>query len=178
MTAPPSISCVSDVYTPGITLGARVTGDWTRALNKYAQEKRCLDSKVSSTQVQVMLDGPYGGCSLDLGHYETVLLFAGGSGVTFTLGMLDDIVGRCVRLGRPNGERTRRIEFAWCVKSFGKYNLPIADLFHYYIKLISRTRYYRVVCPCLDGTRSKNRFFRRLINATLIAYLSLCHLPV
>ncbi|KAF7761640.1 hypothetical protein Agabi119p4_9632 [Agaricus bisporus var. burnettii] len=119
MTAPPSISCVSDVYTPGITLGARVTGDWTRALNKYAQEKRCLDSKASSTQVQVMLDGPYGGCSLDLGRYETVLLFAGGSGVTFTLGMLDDIVGRCVRLGRPNGERTRRIEFAWCVKSFG-----------------------------------------------------------
>lgn len=71
------------------------------------------------TQVQVMVDGPYGGCSVDLGEYETVLLIAGGAGATFTLGMLDDIVGRCVRLGRPNGEQTRRIEFAWCVKSFG-----------------------------------------------------------
>jgi len=65
------------------------------------------------------VDGPYGGCGLDLGRYETALLFAGGAGATFTLGLLDDIVGRCVRLGRPNGERTRRIEFAWCVKSFG-----------------------------------------------------------
>jgi hypothetical protein len=29
--------------------------------------------------VQVMLDGPYGGCSIDLGRYESVLLVAGGS---------------------------------------------------------------------------------------------------
>lgn len=67
-----------------------------------------------------MIDGPYGGCALDLGQYETVLLFSGGAGATFTLGLLDDIVGRCVKLGRPNSEKTRRIEFAWCIKSFGK----------------------------------------------------------
>jgi hypothetical protein len=48
-----------------------------------------------------------------------VLLFAGGSGATFTLGLLDDLVGRIAKLGRPNGERTTRIEFAWCVRSFG-----------------------------------------------------------
>jgi ferric-chelate reductase len=69
--------------------------------------------------VQVMLDGPYGGCSVDLGRFETVLLIAGGSGATFTLGLLDDIVGRCVKLGRRGGERTQRIEFAWCIRSFG-----------------------------------------------------------
>ncbi|KAG1787191.1 uncharacterized protein HD556DRAFT_1410626, partial [Suillus plorans] len=50
-----------------------------------------------------MLDGPYGGSSVDL--------VSGGSGVTFTLGLLDDIVGRCVKLGRSQEERTRRIEF-------------------------------------------------------------------
>jgi predicted ferric reductase len=71
--------------------------------------------------VQVMVDGPYGGCSVDLGQYETAILFAGGAGITFTLGLLDDIVGRCVRKGRENGERTRRIEFSWCVRSFGKF---------------------------------------------------------
>ena len=70
-------------------------------------------------RVMVMIDGPYGGLSFDLGQYEHVLLFAGGAGITFTMGVLDDIVGRIIRLKRRNGERTRRIEFAWCVKSFG-----------------------------------------------------------
>ena len=71
-------------------------------------------------RVMVMIDGPYGGLSFDLGRYENVLLFAGGAGVTFTMGVLDDIIGRVVRLKRRDGERTRRIEFAWCVKSFGE----------------------------------------------------------
>jgi len=72
--------------------------------------------------VQVMLDGPYGGSSVDLGDFKSVFLVAGGSGITFTLGMLDDVVGRCVKLGRQGGERTRRIEFAWCIKSYACMN--------------------------------------------------------
>ena len=128
----------------GITLGARVSGDWTRALNEHAYkeaeeikdlmipEKQNTDkekkleqddgtTKYPEVPVQVMLDGPYGGCSVDLGDYESVLLFAGGAGATFTIGLLDDIVGRCVRQKRFRGEKTRRIEFAWCVRSFGMY---------------------------------------------------------
>lgn len=69
--------------------------------------------------VRVMLDGPYGGCAIDLGACECVLLVSGGSGVTFALGLLDDLVGRCVKLGRRNGEVTTRVEFAWCIRSFG-----------------------------------------------------------
>ncbi|KAG1847157.1 iron reductase [Suillus subalutaceus] len=98
---------------------------WTRALNNYTrkeQERLQIDKSESDSAafVQVMLDGPYGGSSVDLGLYESVLLIAGGSGVTFTLGLLDDIVGRCVKLGRSQGERTRRIEFTWCIRSFGQ----------------------------------------------------------
>jgi hypothetical protein len=70
--------------------------------------------------VHVMIDGPYGGCGLDLGEYENVLLVAGGVGVTFTLGLLDDLVGRVVRHERGRSERTRRVEFAWIISSFGK----------------------------------------------------------
>jgi NAD(P)H-flavin reductase len=93
-------------------------------LNLYAQQakEQDIDEKTvigHGAQVQVMIDGPYGGCSVDLGDFESVLLVAGGSGATFTLGLLDDIVGRCTKLGRRGGERTRRIEFAWCVRSFG-----------------------------------------------------------
>jgi len=67
----------------------------------------------------VMLDGPYGGPSIDCAEYESVLFIAGGSGVTFTLSLLDDLVGRIARLGRQGNERTKRIEFAWCIRSFG-----------------------------------------------------------
>ncbi|KAF9523693.1 iron reductase [Crepidotus variabilis] len=146
-TASPETTCITS-FPPGISFGARAVGDWTKALNQYAhqtaEEIRTLEmkskvavpiddpeilqnEKVTTQQlptpdipVQVMIDGPYGGCSVDLGGYESVLLLAGGSGATFTLGLLDDIVGRCVRNGRRNGERTRRIEFVWCIRSFGQ----------------------------------------------------------
>lgn len=123
LSAPPSHSCLS---SPGFLLAARSDGDWTQALNNYTRkEQERLQIKENSecdsaAFVQVMLDGPYGGSSVDLGLYESVLLIAGGSGVTFTLGLLDDIVGRCVKLGRSQGERTRRIEFTWCIRSFGQ----------------------------------------------------------
>ncbi|KAG2008677.1 metalloreductase [Coprinopsis cinerea AmutBmut pab1-1] len=142
-TAPPGLSCVTSLPA-GINLGARVMGDWTKALNDYARETAKVmeeqdecgkkekpavtpessnDAKENAPSlqvpVQVMIDGPYGGCSVDLGRYETVLLFAGGAGATFTIGLLDDIVGRCVKLRRRGGEITKRIEFAWCVRSFG-----------------------------------------------------------
>jgi hypothetical protein len=114
----------------GISLGVRANGDWAKALNSFAnegiaeiqalaQEKHAGDPV--ELPVQVMVDGPYGGCSVDLGQYESAILFAGGIGITFTLGLLDDIVGRCVRRGRENCERTRRIEFSWCVRSFGAF---------------------------------------------------------
>ena len=121
---------MSNVSSRTLTLGSRVVGDWSRALHAYAQREKDLilgsletekpqDDQSVGVPVQVMIDGPYGGCSIDLGEYESVLLLSGGSGVTFTLGMLDDIVGRVVRLGREGGERTKRIEFAWCIRSFG-----------------------------------------------------------
>ncbi|OSC98326.1 iron reductase [Trametes coccinea BRFM310] len=128
VNAPPSSSCVP---SNTLTLAARVRGDWTRAINQYAskeQERLALtlaaenekgETAPDGALVQVMIDGPYGGCGVDLGEYESVLLVAGGSGATFTLGLLDDIVARCVKHGRRKGEKTRRIEFAWCIRSYG-----------------------------------------------------------
>lgn len=121
---------VSNIACRTLTLGSRAIGDWSTALHTYAQREKdriigamevekLQDIQTVGVPVQVMVDGPYGGCSIDLGDYESVLLISGGSGVTFTLGMLDDIVGRVVKLGREGGERTKRIEFAWCIRSFG-----------------------------------------------------------
>ncbi|KAF8527870.1 iron reductase [Hysterangium stoloniferum] len=111
LNSPSPTSCTS---SGELILGARVCGDWTRALNDVAR----LGEK-QNVHVNVMIDGPYGGSTVDIGEYDTALLVAGGSGITFTLGLLDDIVGRVVNLKRSGGERTTRIEFVWCIKSFG-----------------------------------------------------------
>ncbi|CAE6495235.1 unnamed protein product [Rhizoctonia solani] len=97
----------------GITLGVRAVGDWSRALNRLATDQG------ADGRLTVMVDGPYGGLTFDLGDFESVLLVAGGSGATFTVGVLDDIVGRVVRHRRAKGEKTRVIKFVWFVRSYG-----------------------------------------------------------
>ncbi|VDB95683.1 unnamed protein product [Peniophora sp. CBMAI 1063] len=122
-----------------LLLAARATGDWSRSLSSYARaelERLALSDpkkplrfneaglgldadEVDGAEIQVALDGPYGGLSIDLGEYESALLVAGGAGMSAIVGVLDDIVGRVVRLGRRGGEKTRRVQVVWCVRSFG-----------------------------------------------------------
>lgn len=125
------------------------------------------------TPVQVMLDGPYGGCSIDLGQYETVLLVAGGSGATFTLSLLDDIVARCVKMGRSGGEKTRRIEFAWCIRSFGERTLLGGYLRSRLANIAFVRSMHRVVCADAYGYRFHGRG-----NLPGPAHLRVCHMPV
>lgn len=62
-------------------------------------------------KVFVMTDGPYGGLKLDLGMYESVLLVAGGSGITFVLGAIEEAL-RCKAAGRGPG----KVDVAWVVR--------------------------------------------------------------
>jgi len=167
----------------GISLGVRAIGDWSKALNTFAnegvaeirslsQEKHVDDTL--EVPVQVMVDGPYGGSSVDLGQYETAVLIAGGSGITFTLGLLDDIVGRCVRQGRKHGERTRRIEFAWCVRSFGEFSLQCCLSFPSHKDF----RFDRLVRASSHGYRTHRSFFVVIRSPTRSPHLDLRHLPL
>ncbi|KAJ8586863.1 hypothetical protein M405DRAFT_336481 [Rhizopogon salebrosus TDB-379] len=105
-SALPSHSCLSP---PGLLLAARTNRDWTWALNIYTrkeEERSQVNGKSeggSFASVQVMLDGAYGGSSIYLGRYSSTLLVAGGSGITFILSLLDDVVGRCIKLGHNQG---------------------------------------------------------------------------
>ena len=102
-----------------MVLGARVAGDWTRALHNYAsieQGRIAVENGEKIESVRVPVCDPR---RPDLGEYQNVLLTAGGAGVTFVLGLLDDLVGRIVRHQRGRGERTRRVEFAWAIRSYG-----------------------------------------------------------
>ncbi|KAJ7192945.1 hypothetical protein B0H12DRAFT_1039489 [Mycena haematopus] len=144
--AEPGVTCLTapDGAPLGMLLAARACGDWSRALLTYAstpveEDDEPLDSDSGSHEkaadldleagdgitaekrvvAHLMLEGPYGGPALITGDFERVLMFAGGSGATFTLAVLDELVGRCVRLGRRDGEKTRRVVWCWCVRSFG-----------------------------------------------------------
>ncbi|KAL7270921.1 hypothetical protein RUND412_006354 [Rhizina undulata] len=60
------------------------------------------------------LDGPYGGLSRKLEAFETVLMIAGGSGITPVCGHLQDLA-RKIKQGKA---LTRDIRIVWTVKHF------------------------------------------------------------
>lgn len=68
--------------------------------------------------VKVLLSGPYGGLKLDMAQYQSVLLVAGGSGVTFMLGAIEECLVRKADLRkRGRGEEgPRKVECVWVVR--------------------------------------------------------------
>jgi ferric-chelate reductase len=53
---------------------------------------------------------------MDLGEYESVLVVAGGSGVTFLLGTIEEALSR-----REKGHGPRIIDVAWVVRDLCKW---------------------------------------------------------
>lgn len=84
-------------------------------------------SSLPSAGINVMLDGPYGGHALDLLNSSHVLLVAGGSGITFACGVLDELVGTLLSgVGSPASVsddgfvgKARKVDLVWCIRSFG-----------------------------------------------------------
>ena len=50
----------------------------TDLIRSVAETEKPRDGQTLGAPVQVMAGGPCGGCSVDLGEYESVLLFNGG----------------------------------------------------------------------------------------------------
>ncbi|KAJ6529454.1 hypothetical protein DFH09DRAFT_1250430 [Mycena vulgaris] len=105
---------------PGDAAHAINEQDRERGVPAQAQKQLALPGR----EAHLILDGPYGGPTLYAGDYARVLLFAGGSGATFTLGVLDELVGRATLPLGAGGEevRTTRVVWCWCVRSFGAIN--------------------------------------------------------
>ncbi|GAB1524896.1 ferric-chelate reductase Frp1 [Rhizoctonia solani] len=74
--------------------------------------RKLLEASETRQSVPVVIDGPYG-APPRLSHYTTSILIAGGSGVSYTISLLLDLV-RQVKSG--NGV-ARRVLFVWVVRN-------------------------------------------------------------
>lgn len=72
-------------------------------------------AQVTNMQHLALLDGPYGGSQSDMAAFDSVLLLAGSTGVTFTLSLLQDIADRATSCGKRLP--VRHIHFIWCIRS-------------------------------------------------------------
>jgi predicted ferric reductase len=103
----------------------------TTRFHKYAKK---LDGLPDSTEKRrtrtVAIEGPYGTLR-PLRQFDSVVLLAGSTGVTFTMPLLRDLVqgwkenenlgaGSVSLFGKPKGAVTRHIRFVWVVKSRGQ----------------------------------------------------------
>lgn len=116
----------------GMVLIVKKAGDWTSRLsrlaasNRYqergelepeekAARRRDVESLVShSVPVRVWLEGPYGGCGRTVfASFSGALIVCGGSGITFGLSILQDLVAK-----DAVGEcRLKYVELIWVVPS-------------------------------------------------------------
>ncbi|KAF5361182.1 hypothetical protein D9758_009046 [Tetrapyrgos nigripes] len=95
-------SSSSKAYWKELVFLVNVRDGFTKRLSHVAAQKGTI---------KVFVDGPYGQRN-DLSGYDNVVLIAGGTGVTYTLPMLLDIV-EGARAGKRN---CKRVVFVWAVR--------------------------------------------------------------
>jgi hypothetical protein len=84
----------------------RPFGGFTRKVLDTAVEKGPFKT------YRAYLDGPYGGMQRELAAFDTVILFAGGSGITAIVSQLLNLIKRM----RDGKAVTRKVEVVWALK--------------------------------------------------------------
>lgn len=122
--APPSTGVLSSSSSSdsnrGIDLFIRSCGrgTWTGDLFAKAQlggrvaADRNRDGGKRVLHMLAVVEGPYEGLGYEEMGQENVLLVAGGSGMSFVLGVLDECVGQRIKSGRGG-----KIEVVWAIRA-------------------------------------------------------------
>ena len=105
-----------------LTLLVKQSGDWTKRLAQLAKQADYGDGQ---GKVRVMIEGPYGGPSrMVFGSFSAALIVVGGSGITFGLSLVQDLVEKDLR-----GEtRLKWIELVWSC-SDAENVIPVLPIF-------------------------------------------------
>ena len=97
----------------GLVLMVKKAGDWTNKLYDLAQRADYGEANGLGSAVQVVVEGPYGGPGHAIfSSFSGALFVAGGSGVTFALAAVQDLMKK----DREYRSRVRAIELVWTVQ--------------------------------------------------------------
>ncbi|KAI9057357.1 incomplete iron reductase [Trametes sanguinea] len=97
----------------GLVLMCKKAGDWTSRLYELAQRADYGEANGIGSSVQVVVEGPYGGPGHAIfGSFSGALFVAGGSGITFALGAVQDLIKKDLEYK----SRVRAIELVWSVQ--------------------------------------------------------------
>lgn len=103
----------------GLTLIAKSAGNWSKDLHDLAA-RAAVDAEkggsASPLSTRLIVEGPYGGPGHTMfASYSSVLLIGGGSGITHTLALAQDLLhkAKC----EPNAVRARLIDVVWVVRT-------------------------------------------------------------
>ncbi|WWD21829.1 hypothetical protein CI109_106317 [Kwoniella shandongensis] len=98
----------------GLVLMCKAAGDWTTELYEYACQGSITETGEKGRNVTVVLEGPHGGLgNIMLESFSSVILVAGGSGITSSLGQATDLIARA-----PTGAiRPRVVDIVWLVRT-------------------------------------------------------------
>ncbi|KAJ7705370.1 hypothetical protein B0H17DRAFT_1193059 [Mycena rosella] len=120
----------------GLVLMVKKSGDWTTRLFDFAKTGGYVDAGVGRN-VNVVLEGPYGGPGHAMFHsYSAAVFVAGGSGITFAMAAIQELIAQDLR----GHSRVRLIELIWTVQDPAAL-LPLYPLFN---SLIERSVFTRV----------------------------------
>lgn len=100
-------------FTNKIYHGANSSSEALIAGNKEASDVE-RSAQVSHVTHAAIVDGPYGGSQSDFAAFDSVLLLAGSTGITFNISLLQDLAERSVKQGKKLP--VRRAHLVWCVK--------------------------------------------------------------
>ncbi|WVW85386.1 hypothetical protein I302_107424 [Kwoniella bestiolae CBS 10118] len=130
----------------GLVLMCKRAGDWTDSLHELAQRSSDLEDRAEGgrNQATVIVEGPYGGLGNTLApSFSSVVLVAGGSGITQSLSLAQDLVRRA-----PTGVvRARTIDLIWMVRNedVAKPLMPLL------LDLVNEAKQWEI--QCIEGRR-------------------------
>ena len=109
----------------GLILMCKKTGTWTNRLFDLAKKREYGEVGGVERDVRVLVEGPYGGPGHTVySSFSGALVVAGGSGITFALGMVQDLLQR----DREGKSRLKCIELVWSVQDPSTFFSPFGFL--------------------------------------------------
>jgi len=119
----------------GLVLMVKKSGDWTTKLFDFAKAGGYTEAGVGRN-VNVVLEGPYGGPGHAMFHsYSAAVFVVGGSGISFAMAAIQDLIDKDLR----GQSRVKIIELIWSVQDPAAL-LPLYPLFNNMISQAVFTR--------------------------------------